>query len=106
MQLMALCRCPAAAVLVHKGHWQRQSTSQSDAVAMTVFGLHGGVAGIIQGEPNDQSLNPAFVAEFPDLTDIVVEVATLHCIQWSDSQSKAVAACEPDPSTADIKAEC
>jgi len=30
----------------------------------------------------------------------------LQCIQWSDSQSKAVAACEPDPSTADIKAEC
>ena len=73
---------------------------------MTVSGLDGGVAGIIQGKSNDQSLNPAFVAEFPDLTDIVVEVATLQCIEWSDSQPKAVAACEPDPSTADIKAEC
>ena len=106
MQLMALCRCPAAAVLVDKGHWKGQSTSQSDAEAITVFGLHGGVTGIIQGEPNDQSLNPAFVAECPDLTDIVVEVSTLHCLEWSDSQSKAVATCESDPSTADVKAEC
>ena len=73
---------------------------------MTVSGLDGGVACIIQRQPNDQSLNPAFVAECPDLTDIVVEVATLQCIEWSDSQSKPVAACEPDPSTADIKAEC
>ena len=106
MQLMALCRCPAAAVLVYKGHWKGQSTSQSDAIPITVFGLHGGVAGIIQGEPNDQNLNPAFVAKFPDLTDIVVEIATLHCIEGSDSQSQAVATCEPDPSTADVKAEC
>ena len=103
---MALCRGPAAAVLVHKGHWQAQSTSQSDAVAMTVFGLHGGIAVIIKGEPNNQSLNPARVAECLDLADIVIEVATLQCFEWSDSQSKAVAACEPDPSTADIKAEC
>ena len=103
---MALRRGPAAAVLVHKGHWQGQRVSQSDAVAMTVFGLHGGVPGIIQGESNDQSLNPAFVAEFPDLTDVVAELATLQCVEWSDSHSKAVAACKPDPSTADIKAEC
>ncbi|QNJ22589.1 putative Holliday junction resolvase domain protein [Synechococcus sp. MIT S9220] len=40
------------------------------------------------------------------MADIVIEVATLQCFEWSDSQSKAVAACEPDPSTADIKAEC
>ena len=106
MQLMALCRCPAAAVLVHKGHWQGQSTGESNAIAMTVSGLDGGVACIIQRQPNDQSLNPAFVAESPDLTDIIVEVTTLQCIEWSDSQSKPVAACEPDPSTADIKAEC
>jgi len=106
MQLMALCRRPAAAVLVHKGHGKGQSTSQSDAIAMAVFGLRGGVACIIQREPNDQSLNPTFVAELPDLSDIVVEVTTMQCVEWRDSQSKAVTACEPDPSTADIKAEC
>ena len=72
---------------------------------MTVFGLHGGVAGIIEGKSNDQSLNPAFVAEFLDLTDIAVEVATFQRIEWSDSQSKAVAASEPDASSAHIKAE-
>ena len=73
---------------------------------MTVFGLHGGVAGFVKGEPDDQSLDPAFVAEFPDLTDIVVEVASLQRMERSDSQTEAVAACESDPSTADIKAQC
>ena len=79
--------------------------SQADSVAMTVLGLQGGLAGVIQGEPHDQSLNPAFVAECLDVTDIVVEVVTFQCIEWSHGQSKAIAACESDSSTAHIKAE-
>ena len=72
---------------------------------MTVFGLHGGVAAVIQGKPDDQSFNPAFVAEFFDLTEIVAEVATFQRFEWCDSQSKAVTACQSDSSTAYIKAE-
>ena len=72
---------------------------------MTVSGLQGGVAMVIQGEPDDQSLNPAFLAEFLDLTEIVAEVAAFQRLEWSDGQSKAVTACQSDSSAAYIQAQ-
>ena len=70
-----------------------------------MFGLRGRVADLIQGEPHDQSLNPAFNAEFFDVTDIVAEVATFQRLEWCDRQAKAITACQSDSSTAYIKAE-
>ncbi len=84
MQLMALSSSPAAAVLVHEGQRKAQAAGQADAVAMTVFGLQGRVASVIQWEPHHESLNPAVLTEFLQLPDVVVEVAAFQGIEWRD----------------------
>ena len=84
MQLMALSSSPAAAVLVHEGQRKAQAAGQADAVAMTVLGLHGRLAFVIQWQSHHERLNSAVVTEFFQLPDVVVEVSTFQCVEWFD----------------------
>ena len=106
VQAMALPSGPAAAVLVHKSHRKCQCASQPDSVALTVSGLHGGVSLVIEWETNHQRLHPTFSTELLQLPEVVAERTTVQGIEWCDSQSQGVAACQSDAFAAHIKAQC
>ena len=72
---------------------------------MTVLGLQGRVAFVIQWEPNHKNLNSAIFTELPQLPDVVVEVATFQRSEGCDRKAKAIATCQSDSSPAHIKAE-